>query len=134
MPVHVAVERLLPVVDHLHRTTRAQREHAGVDLHRQVLARPERAADSGQRQPYLLRGQAQARRELVAVDVEPLGGDVEVDAAVLGRHRQPRLRAEESLVLHADLVLAADHDVGRRPVRVTLADRLVPDDVSAPGR
>ena len=72
--MHVAVERLLAAVRHLHRPARAQGEHAGVDLHVDVLARPERAADPGERDPHLLLGQAEARRDLLPVDVEPLRG------------------------------------------------------------
>jgi hypothetical protein len=62
-------ERLLAVVDHLHRTVRVQREQRGVDLHRKVLAAAERPTDAGEVNPDLLRGQGQAGRDLVAVDV-----------------------------------------------------------------
>ena len=72
-----------------------------MDLHRDVLAPAERAADAGEREAHLLHRQVEARRDLVAVHVQPLGGDEQVDAAVLGRHREPGLRAEEGLVLHA---------------------------------
>ena len=48
VPVHVADERLLAVVDHLHRPARVQREQRAVDLHREVLAPAERAADAGE--------------------------------------------------------------------------------------
>ena len=85
-----------------------------MDLHREVLAAAERAAHAGQREPHLLGRQAEARGDLVAVDVQPLGRDVEVDAALAVGDREPGLRAEEGLVLHADLVLAGDDDVGRR--------------------
>ena len=98
-------------------------------VHGQVLAAAERAAHPGQRQPDLLRRQAERRADLPLVHVQPLGGDVQVDAAVLGRHGQPGLRAEERLVLHADLVLAGDHDVGHR-VRVALAQLQVPHQVA----
>ena len=54
--VDVAGERLLAVVDDLHRAVRVQREQRGVDLHRDVLAAAERAADAGE------------------VDAHPLGG------------------------------------------------------------
>ena len=57
-------------------------------------------------------GRSKRRRDLVAVDVQPLGRDEEVDAAVLGGHGEPGLRPEEGLVLHPDLVLAGHHDVG----------------------
>ena len=78
-----------------------------MDLHRQVLAAAEGAADAGQRHPDLVLGQAEHGRDLPQVGVQPLGGDVEVDAAVLGGHREARLGAEERLVLHAEDVLAA---------------------------
>ena len=112
MAVHVADERLLAAVDHLHRPPGAQREQARVDLHRDVLAAAERAADAAEHEPDLLGRERQARRDLVAVDVQPLGGDVEVDAAGAVGDGQAGLRAEERLVLHPDLVGALDHDVG----------------------
>ena len=77
-----------------------------MDLHGQVLARAERAADAGQHQPHLVFWQAEAGRDLRLVHVQPLGGHVQLDPAVLGGHRQAGLGAEERLVLHADLVAA----------------------------
>ena len=50
----------------------AQREQARVDLHVDVLARAERPADPGQRDPHLLLGQPEAGRDLLPVDVQPL--------------------------------------------------------------
>lgn len=44
--------------------------------------------------------------------MEPLGGDVEVDAAVLLGHGESGLGPEEGLVLHAEGVLALHDDVG----------------------
>lgn len=86
-----------------------------MDLHRQVLAAAERPAHASQRQADLLQRQVEDGRHLLAVHVQPLGGDVQVDAAVLGGHREAGLRAEERLVLHADLVLAGDDHVRQRP-------------------
>ena len=83
-----------------------------MDLHRDVLAPAERAADAGEREAHLVLRQGERSGDLVAVDVQPLGRDEEVDPAVLGGHREPGLRPEERLVLHPHLVLAADHDVG----------------------
>ncbi len=125
MAVDVAEERLVAAVDHLHRPAGAQREHARVDLHRDVLAAAERAADAAEREPHALGRQAEAGGDLVAVDVQPLRRDVQIDAAVAVRHRQPGLRAQERLVLHADLVGALDDDVGirRRGVAVLDHDR-----------
>jgi len=130
VPVHVPEERLLPGVDHLHRAAGVQREQARVDLHGQVLAGAERAADAGQHQPHLVLGHAQAGRDLCLVHVQPLGGHVQLDAAVLGGHRQAGLGAEERLVLHADLIAAGDHDVSVR-LRVSPSDPHVPDQVAA---
>ena len=79
--------------------------------------------------PHLVGRQVEAGGDLVAVDVQPLGGDEQVDAAVLGRHREAGLGPEERLVLHADLVVAAHHDVGGRP-RVAVLDPHVPQQVA----
>ena len=89
VPVDMADERLVARVDELYRAAGVQREHRAVDLHRQVLAAAERTADAGEMDPHLLRRETQAGRDLVAVDVQPLGGDVDVDAALAVRHRQP---------------------------------------------
>lgn len=131
MPVDVSEEGLEAVVDDLDRLAGAQREQAGVDLHREVLAAAEGAADTGERHPDLVLGQAQDRGDLLEVGVQPLGGHVQLDAAVLGRHGEAGLRAEERLVLHAEGVLAPDDHIGalRGGVGVTADDRLAVDDV-----
>ena len=85
-----------------------------MDLHREVLAPAERAADAGEVDPHLLRLEAEAGRDLVAVDVEPLRRDVDVDAALAVRDRDARLGPEERLVLLADVVDALDRDVRLR--------------------
>ena len=126
--VDVADERLLAVVDELHRPVRVQGEHRAVDLHREVLAPAERPADAGQVDAHPVRRQAEARRHLVAVDVEPLRGHVDVDAALAVGHGQPGLGAEEGLVLDAELVGALDRDLALR-VRVAVADDDRADDV-----
>ncbi len=112
VPVHVPEERLLPAVGHLHRPVGAQRQQAGVHVHRQVLAAAERATDPGQVQPHQVAGHAQRHADLPLVDVQPLGRDVEIDAAVLRRDREPGLRAQERLVLHPDLEVEGHHDRG----------------------
>lgn len=129
--VHMAEEGLEPVVDDLDRLARAQREEARVDLHRDVLATAEGTADAGERHAHLLLGQAEDRGDLFEVGVQPLGGDVQLDTAVLGRHREAGLRAEEGLVLHAEGVLALDDDVGLLGglVGVAADDRLAVHDV-----
>lgn len=135
MAVDVAEEGLEAVVDHLDGLAGAQRQQAGVDLHRQVLAAAEGAADAGERHADLLLGQAEDGGDLPQVGVEPLGGDVQVDAAVLGGHREPRLGAEERLVLHAEDVFAGDHDVGPGAARrdVAVDDGLAVHDVRVRG-
>ena len=56
---------------------------------------------------------AEAGRDLVAIDVQPLRRDVDVDAAFAVRDRDARLRPEERLILLADVVHAFDGDVRR---------------------
>jgi hypothetical protein len=87
-------------------------------------------AHPGQRDPYLVLGQAQARRDLAAVGVQPLGGHEQVHAAVVGGHGQAGLRAEEGLILHADLILAGHHH-GRDGAGVPATDPDVPQHVAA---
>ena len=58
-----------------------------MDLHREVLAPPESPADAAEVDPHLLRLEAEAGSDLVAVDVQPLRRDVDVDAALGVRDR-----------------------------------------------
>ncbi len=99
-----------------------------MDLHREVLAAAERAADSCQVDAHLLDREREARRDLVAVDVEPLRCDVDIDSALAVRDSEARLGAEERLILDAELVDALDDDVPGR-VGIAVADHHVPDDV-----
>ena len=101
-----------------------------MDLHREVLASAERAADPGEVDAHLLGREIEARRDLVAVDVQPLRRDVDVDTALAVRHRQSRLRAEERLILDPELVLAGDRDLAGG-VGVAVADHQPADDVRA---
>ena len=103
--VDVAGEGLLAVVDHLHRAVGLQGEHRAVDLHGEVLAPAEGAADAGEVDAHLRRRQAEARCDLVAVDVEPLRRDVDVHAALAVRNGQARFGPEEGLVLDPELVV-----------------------------
>src|SRR5919204_373090 len=64
----MADERLLPSVDELDGTVGVEREQRAVDLHRQVFAAAERAADTGEVYAHLLRLEPEARGHLVAVD------------------------------------------------------------------
>ncbi len=130
MTVHVPGERLLAVVDDLHRPVRVQREHRAVHLHREVLAAAERAADPAEVDAHLLQRQSEARRDLGPVDMQPLRRDVDVDAALAVGYREPRLGPEERLILAADLVHATDGDVALR-VDVSVANLDVAHDVRA---
>jgi len=107
-----------------------QREQCAVHLHREVLPSAERAADPGEVDPYLLLLEPEAGRDLVAVDVEPLRRDVDVDPALAVRNGKPGFRPEECLVLHAELVDAADRDLALS-VRVAVPDRNRAEDVRA---
>ena len=101
-----------------------------MDLHGEVLAPAEGAADACEVDAHAVRRQAEARRHLVAVDVQPLRGDVDVDAALPVGHGEPGLGAEEGLILDAELVGALDDDVGLG-LGVAVADDDVADDVRA---
>ena len=128
MPVDVPDERLLAVVDHLHGPVRPQGQHRRVDLDREVLPPSERAADTGEVDPHLLRLEAEAGRDLVAVDVEPLRRDVDVDAALSVGNRDPRLRPQERLILLPDLVDPFDTHIRGR-VGIAPSDPHRADDV-----
>ena len=105
-----------------------QREQRAVQLHREVFAPAERAADAGEVDAHALRWQVEARGHLVAVDVEPLRRDVDVDAAVAVGHCEPRLGAEERLVLDPELVDPFDRDIGLC-VGIAVTDHEAADDV-----
>ena len=114
MSMHVTDERLGPRVRDLHRPAGLQGEHAGVGLHREIFTGAERSSDAGHRQPNPFHRNSQHDRELLLVDVKPLRREMQVDAALAVRDREARLRAERRLVLHADLVLASDHNLRMR--------------------
>src|SRR4030095_8340670 len=126
--VDVADARLLPGIHELRGPIRVQRQHPAVDLHGQVLAAAERAADAGEMNTDLLLTQTEARGNLVAVDVQPLRRDVDVDAALAVRNGQPRFGPQECLILNPELVIALDGDVARR-IRVAALDPHVADAV-----
>jgi hypothetical protein len=130
VPVDVSDERLLAVVNDLHRPARVQSEQGAVELHREVLSAAERATDTGEMDSHLLGGKPETRSDLVTVDVEPLGCDVDVDAALAVRNGEPRLGPEERLILDPDVVDAGDGDVAFG-LRVAVADDHVADDVRA---
>ena len=114
MAMDVADERLGAPVDDAHGPARVQGQQGTVDLHREIFAPAECAPDAGQVDAHLLGRQAEAGRDLVAIDVQPLRGDVDVDAALPVGHGEARLRAEERLILDPDLVLPHHHDLARR--------------------
>ena len=95
-----------------------------------VLARAERAAHSGERQPHALEREREARGNLSSVDVEPLRRDVELDtAAIVIGNRETGLGPEEGLVLHPDLVRPLDdHRAGC--VGITVSDAHVTEQIA----
>ena len=129
MPMDVSVKRLFPPVGHPYRPSGRERQEAGVDLERDVFARPESAADAGKYEMHFRLRQAKARRDLPQILMEPLCRDVELDAAVAPRDREACFRAERGLILHGELVLAFDDDVGLR-VRIAVFDENVLDHVT----
>jgi hypothetical protein len=99
-----------------------------VDLHGEILATTESAPDACEVDAHLLWLEPKAGRDLVAVDVQPLSGDVDVDPALAVGHREARLGAEEGLVLDPELVHAFDGHVALRD-RIPVADGELPEDV-----
>ncbi len=128
--VHVAEERLLAGVDHLHRPAGVQREQARVDVQAHVLAGAERAADAAEREPHQLGRRARGTRR-------PGRGRCAATACDTTRSTPPSsvgdgeagLGAHERLVLHADLVGALDDDRTAR-VGVAAADDEVAEHVA----
>ena len=128
--VDVAEEALRPAVGHAHGPPQPQGQQARVDLQADVLPRSERPADAAQHEPHPVVGEPEAGGDLLAVLVQPLGGDVQLDAeTVVVGNRDRGLEAEEGLVLHADLVRALDDDLADG-VDVAAADALVAQDVA----
>ncbi len=121
-------ERLLAAVDHLHGPAGSEREQRRVQLDREVLPASERATDTREVDPHLLRLEREAGSDLVAVDVEPLRRDVDVHPALAVRNRDAGLGAEEGLVLLPQLVVPGDGDVALG-VRVPAANRQRANDV-----
>ena len=126
--MHVTRERLLPVVDDLHGAVRVQRQQCTVDLHREVLPATECAADTAEMDANRCQRQREARRDLRTVDVQPLSGDVDVDAAFSIGNREPRLGPEERLILAPDLVHAGHRHLALG-VGIAVADHHVAHDV-----
>ena len=101
-----------------------------MDLQADVLPGAERAADAAEREQHRLRVEAEARGDLLAILVQPLRGDVQLDGRTARPgHRQRRLQPEERLVLHAQLVRALDDHVADQRL-VAAHDALVADDVA----
>ena len=114
MAVDVTDERLAPVVFHLDRPSRAERQHADVDLERDVLAGAERAAHARRVASHLVRLHAEAWVDLLVIDVDPLARGPQIDAALTVRNRQAGLGAEGCLVLGPHLVRALDDEFAAR--------------------
>ncbi len=115
--VHVPEERLAPGVHHLHRSPRAQREQARVDVQAHVLARTESTAHPAEGEAHEPLREPEAFGHLLTVVVQPLRRHDEVDAAVVGGDGEPGFGAHERLVLHPDLVLTLDdHKAARAGV------------------
>ncbi len=101
-----------------------------MDLQADVLTGAERSADAAEHQPHPLLGQPETGGDLLAVLVQPLRGDVQLDAVLVDvGHRDRRLEPEEGLVLHADLVRPFDDHVADG-VRIAGPDALVPQHVA----
>ena len=130
MTVHVPEEALVSAVLHLHGTRRAQREQAAVHLKADVLPSAECSPDTAQRETHLLLWKPEARGDLLAVLVQPLRRDEQLDtrAARVGQG-QRRFEAEERLILHPDRVLTLDDHVAAG-VRVAEDHSLVAQDVA----
>ncbi len=132
VPVHVAEEGLEAVVDHLDRLAGAQRQQAGVDLHRQVLAAAERAADPGERHADLgtPAGRAPARSAAGRQWSHWVATYRSTPPSSAGT-ASPDSGPRNAWSCMPELVSAADHDVGPAGGRghVTADDRLAVHDV-----
>ena len=122
MPVNVADERLVALVDHLDGAAGAESQHAGVGVHGEVLPCTECPAGARKVQPHLVLGQPQAWSRLRQVLMQPLCGDVKVDATAAVGHGQARLGSQEGLVLDPHLV-GSLHDHLGGTVDAAAADR-----------
>ena len=109
--VNVAVKTLGSGVGHLDRTAGVEGQQAEVDMQAYVLPSAEGSPDPGQGKSHCFGLEAQAGRHLVAVGVQPLGRDVQVDPTSIVGDGQAGLCTQRSLVLHADLVGPFDHHV-----------------------
>ena len=101
-----------------------------MDLHREIFATTECAADAAQVDPHHLRRQREARRHLIAVDVQPLRRDMDVDPALAVGNGESRLRSEERLILDPDLVDTGDGDLALG-LWIAVPDQHRADDVRA---
>jgi len=60
-----------------------------VHLHREILAPAECAPNAAEVDAHLVERKVEARRDLRPVDMQPLGRDVDVDAALPVGNREP---------------------------------------------
>ena len=114
----VAGERLGSVVDHLYGTPGPQGQQGDVDVERDVLASSKGSTDPGRVAPDRLIGQVEASDDLSVIDVNPLRGDVEVEATEAVGNGQAGLGAERGLVLGRRLIETFDHN-GAGGIRVS---------------
>ena len=112
MSVYVSVEALFAVVGDANRSSGSQGEQTRVHLQADVFASTEGAADSAEHESDLVLGHSQTGGDLLSILVQPLSGDVQLDAtAIVIGNGQGRLQTEEGLILHADHVRALDRDL-----------------------
>ena len=129
----VSYERFLPVVGHLDRAFHPQRQHAGVNMNRDILPTTESPTYSAQGHAYPARIQPEGGGYLALVVVDPLGRHVEVDTSAAVRHRETGFRTEECRILNSRGVLAFDHYLCLWPGggNIPEADANMADDVAA---
>ena len=99
-----------------------------MDVHADVFPGAERPSDAGEVQPHLVGREGEAGGDLLAVDVQPLGGHVQIDAAVVRGDRHAGLGPQHRLVLHPRLVIALHPHLGGG-VGIAVDDAEVAQDV-----
>jgi hypothetical protein len=130
MTMDVAVETLLASIGNPDGTTGAKSEEARVHLEADVLPSSERPTHATEDKANFFFWKCEAFRNLLAVLMEPLGGDVQLDSGVAWVWNcEGCFEAEECLILHADLVRAFDLNF-TDDVCVSTDDPLVTEDVS----
>ena len=99
-------------------------------LQADVFAGAERSAHAAEHQPDRLRLETQTISDLLAIFVQPLGGNVQLDSPTTGvRYSERRLEPEKRLVLHSEFVGALDDHVTHQRL-VAADDALVTEHVA----